>query len=183
MSAEIIQKLALLAEFTSRARLGRTAIMKLCFFLQESRGVPLGYSFSLYSYGPFDSDVLSDLTAAENFNVLKSNIVYYSSGQGYEYTLGPDAQRVTELANDFIVRYKEQIDWVLNTFGTSNASQLELLSTILFIAKYHNPRDANALVQQVNQVKPHFSDTQIRQGFEKLLSVGVLRTAPVPANA
>ena len=37
---------------------GRTALMKFCYFLQSLRGVPLSYRFTLYSYGPFDSDVL-----------------------------------------------------------------------------------------------------------------------------
>src|SRR5271170_4817700 len=98
MSSEnIIQRLALLAKFARHVRLGRTAIMKLCFFLQESRGVPLGYQFSLYSYGPFDSDVLADIATAERLNVLKSSVVYYPSGTGYEYTLGPGADSLDAL--------------------------------------------------------------------------------------
>ena len=65
----LFSRLALMASISDLFRaksptLGRTAIMKLCFFLQESKGVPLGYHFSLYSYGPFDSDVLSDLGTA-----------------------------------------------------------------------------------------------------------------------
>ena len=63
-----------------RAQLGRTAIMNFFFFLQESAGVPLNYQFSLYSYGPFDSDVLADISAAERLDVLKSSTVYYPSG-------------------------------------------------------------------------------------------------------
>jgi len=78
-SDAVFQRLALLAEFARRAKLGRTAIMKLCFFLQESRGLPLGYQFSLYSYGPFDSDVLSDISSAERMSLLKSNTVDYPS--------------------------------------------------------------------------------------------------------
>ena len=54
-----------LAERTTGKPLGRTALIKLCFFLQTMRSVPLGYHFTLYSYGPFDPDVLADLNSAE----------------------------------------------------------------------------------------------------------------------
>ena len=46
--------------------LGRTAIVKLPYLFQELYGVSLGYDFRLYTYGPFDSDVLHDLGSAES---------------------------------------------------------------------------------------------------------------------
>jgi hypothetical protein len=180
MPSEVIfQRLALMAEFARRARLGRTAIMKLCFFLQESKEVPLGYQFSLYSYGPFDSDVLADISTAERLSVVKSSIVYYPSGTGYEYTLGPDAGSVDKLASDFLEKYKGSIDWALTHFGKKTAGELELLSTILFIAKFHNPKTVAILIEQVVLFKPHFTREQIQKGFDYLVSLNVLRTEPV----
>src|SRR6266702_5171159 len=125
-SEKIFQRLALLAEFARRARLGRTAIIKLCFFLQESKAVPLDYQFSLYSYGPFDSDVLADITTAERLNVLKSNVVSYSSGTGYEYSLGSEAGSIDQFASEFLAEYKESINWILTHFGKKTAGELEL---------------------------------------------------------
>ena len=180
MSSErIFQRLALLAELVRRASLGRTAIMKLFFFLQESRGVRLGYEFSLYSYGPFDSDVLADISTAERLNVLKSNIVYYSSGTGYEYSLGSDVKSVEPLAADFITANTKNIDWVLSNFGNRTAGNLELLSTLLFVAKFHNPRHVRELIDQVGKIKPHFNPDQIQHGFDELVSMEVLRNGPV----
>jgi len=37
--------------------------MKLLYFLQEWKGVRLNYDFRLYTYGPFESEVLSDLSS------------------------------------------------------------------------------------------------------------------------
>ena len=178
-SEKTFQRLALLAEFARRARLGRTAIMKLCFFLQESRGVPLGYHFSIYSYGPFDSEVLADITTAERLNVLKSSVVYYASGSGYEYTEGSDAPSLHAFTSDFIEENSESIDWVFSHFAKKTAGELELLSTILFVAKFHNPRDADQLIGQVEIIKPHFSSERIERGFDELVSIGVLRRAPI----
>jgi uncharacterized protein YwgA len=56
-------RLGILSELVARSnnKLGRTALMKLAFLLQTVRGVPLGYHFRLYTYGPYDGDVLDDL--------------------------------------------------------------------------------------------------------------------------
>ena len=60
-------RLAVLSDLVQRApgRLGRTAIMKLAYFRQTVKEVPLGYNFRLYTYGPYDGDVLTDLSQAE----------------------------------------------------------------------------------------------------------------------
>jgi hypothetical protein len=179
MPAErMIQRLALFSEVAHEVRLGRTAFMKLCFFLQESRNVPLGYQFSIYSYGPFDSDVLTDLSTAVQMNVLKSTPVYYPSGYGYEYSLGSD-ESVRTLATEFLQANRESIRWATTNFGKKTAAELELLSTTLFVAKFNNPKDVAALVSQVQLIKPHFSLDQINRGFKELVSLNVLREAPV----
>jgi hypothetical protein len=152
--------------------------MKLCFFLQESRGMPLGYSFSLYSYGPFDSDVLSDLGTAVRLNVLKEGIIYYSSGTGYEYQPGADIGSARDLASDFLKENKSNIQWAVDTFGNKTAGELELLSTAFFVAKYQNPADIERLIDQIELIKPHFSHEQIRKGVDELLSLKLLRKQP-----
>lgn len=179
MPSEIIfERLGLLAELAGQARLGRTAFMKILFFLQESRGVPLDYQFSLYSYGPFDSDVLADISSAERLNVLKSTTIYYPSGIGYEYSRGLGADSLEDLAKDFVTTHKKDIKWALDHFSHKTAADLELLSTILYIAKYQNPKTVDKLIEQVELVKPHFSQEQIRDGFNELVGLNVLRKQP-----
>jgi uncharacterized protein len=175
-SENIFERLGLLAELARQARLGRTALMKILFFLQESRGVPLDYQFSLYSYGPFDSDVLSDISSAERLNVLKSTTIYYPSGIGYEYSRGNDADSLEDLAGDFVKAHQKDIKWALDHFSHKTAAELELLSTILYIAKYQNPKTVDKLLEQVELVKPHFSLDQVRAGFNELVELNVLRT-------
>ncbi len=180
MSSEVVfRRLGLLAELAERARLGRTAFMKLLFFLQERMGVPLGYQFSLYSYGPFDSEVLADISLAERLNVLRSSTVFYPSGQGYDYSPGPDSKGVRDIAGDFLKEHKASIDWVLDSFSGKTAAELELLSTILFVAKFQNPKTVAKLVEQVKLIKPHFSQERIQNGCNELVVLNVLRTGPV----
>jgi len=57
---ERLSLIPVLAESHPSHHIGRTALMKYMYFLQTLRGVQLGYNFSMYSYGPFDADVLSE---------------------------------------------------------------------------------------------------------------------------
>ena len=142
-------------------RIGRTALMKLCFFLQVLRGVPLGYEFTLYSYGPFDSDVMADLQCAEGLGALRSNTVMYPGGYGYSISSGPQAGEVKTYSSAFLQQSRADIDWVATKFGRHNASELELLSTALFVSIKDRSSSNEQIVEKVHSIKPHFSIAQI----------------------
>ncbi len=55
--------------------LGRTRLMKFAYLLQTVKNVPLGYNFTLYSYGPFDSSVLGDLSYASVLQAVNENAI------------------------------------------------------------------------------------------------------------
>jgi uncharacterized protein len=172
-----IAVITLLAE--KSAQLGRTALMKYCYFLQTLRRVPLGYSFSLYSYGPFDSDVLADLDAAESVGGVKTEIEYYPGGYGYRIEPGIRKEGAKHRGADFLQRHEADINWVLNQFGSLNASQLELASTIVYSDREAMIKgeklSAEQLAQRVQDLKPHFSSVQILVLLSDLRGRGLLR--------
>lgn len=141
--------------------LGRTSLMKLCYFLQALKRVPLEYTFSLYSYGPFDSEVLSDLQTAESMGVLYSGVEHYPGGYKYDIRPAEKSQKVKELTKEFLTKYKKEIEWVTQVFGNRSAADLELLSTILFVHEEERINDNQKLLERVNSIKPHFSLSQI----------------------
>ncbi len=75
---------AVLAELVNKSpgKPGRTVMMKLAYLLQTIRNVPLGYHFELYNYGPYDNDVLSDLSQAATLDAIDYQIVNYPGGMG-----------------------------------------------------------------------------------------------------
>ena len=80
---DLWNRVGLISDFAKRLELkktqfGKTAVMKYLFILQEVFKVPLGYEFSLYTYGPYCSDVLSDLDYTEAIDGVK----IYSVGAG-----------------------------------------------------------------------------------------------------
>ena len=142
---------------------GRTALMKLCYFLQVLKDVPLGYDFSLYSYGPFDSEVLSDLQTAESLSVLDSSVSYYSGGYSYQITTSENSNEAIANGGQFIDKYEGRIEWVAKTFAGRSASELELLSTIVYVNRTEGLTDDTSLIQSVKRIKPHFSEPEIQK--------------------
>jgi uncharacterized protein YwgA len=179
-----LDRVALIAELVARAaptKLGRTALMKCLFFLKVLRGVPLPYSFGLYTYGPFDSDVLDDLKYAEALGGVKSTLVEYSRVRGYEYKSGPKRKELEKQAHKFIARYQDSIDWVLKEFGKRSAIDLEMASTLVYIDRMANGSKAKPtiaeLAKKVHAVKPHLSLDTIEREARSLKDKGILQAA------
>lgn len=155
--------------------LGRTAIMKFVYFLQTLRAVPLGYRFTLYTYGPFDSEVLSDLSVAESEGYVKSEQVTYPNGSsGYQIRPTSSAWRRKVEALD----EKADIEWVIRRFGSYSASDLEMASTIVFVDRSNrrkrrvaSPRD---VADRVYEIKPHLSKEKIENEAVALETDGLL---------
>ena len=180
--------LPVLAERAPNGQIGRTALMKYMYFLQTLRNVPLRYNFTMYSYGPFDSDVLSDLSSGEGMNVVTSTPVMFSGGYGYEIRPGSLADFAKRNAAGFLAEHKEDIDWLFDTFGNLNASELELASTIVYVdreaAEMSQQCSVEDVTGRVNDIKPHFARAHIRRWVEKLLNEGVLSsTAEIAKRA
>jgi hypothetical protein len=128
-------RLAIIAALAHRLAggMGRTALMKLTYFLQILKDVPLGYSFRLYTYGPFEPQVLEDLKVAEMMGAVRSTVFSYPGGYGYEIRPGEDADRVTGRAQDELAAHEGALDWVVGEFGSRSAIDLEMASTIVYV--------------------------------------------------
>ena len=170
--------LPVLAEHAPNGHIGRTALMKYMYFLQTVRGMPLGYNFSMYSYGPFDSDVLADLSSAEMLNIVDVAPVEFAGGYGYRITPGSKADLAKRSASQFLMDHGKDLDWLLSVFGKLNSAELELTSTIVYVdrefAKMKQHASISDVATRVNEVKPHFTREQVRGFVEDLLKQGIL---------
>ena len=175
-------RLGLLSELVASApcKLGRTAIMKLAYLLQTTKGIPLGYNFRLYTYGPFDSEVLNDLDQAEELKAIKSEVVTFSSGSGYGYEFLPGEKhaRIQRVAANDLAAYRDSIRWALDRFSQKSAADLELLSTIVFadreMASLGKQVSYHELVRKVKNIKQRFTESTILHEVEELASAGLL---------
>lgn len=175
----VIAKLAELAEKIPKKKLGRAAIMKYLYFLQILCKVPLGYDFRLHTYGPFQPDVLDDLSYAESLQVVTSKTVTYPTGYyGYEISCADAAEKVNELGSDFLDKYQDDIDWVMSEFGDYSAAELGMISTIIYVdrelSQRDNPVSLHDLAQRVHNIKPHINISEIRSMAQSLQAGGLL---------
>ncbi len=167
-------RLSILSKLVAEApaKPGRTALMKFAYLLQTVRRVPLGYQFKLYNYGPYDAAVLSDLSQASMFDATESETVYYPSGYGYEYSPGENYEELCQKDKVELAEFDDDIDWVLKEYGDWSASQLELLSTVVFAEREMQRKQKSApktdLCQRVKGIKPHFDEDTIAAMIDSL---------------
>lgn len=173
-------RLGVLSALVKRApgKPGRTALMKFAYFLQTVCNVPLGYRFELYTYGPYDSAVLSDISQASTQKLIKEESVLYPSGLGYAYSPREKKDGSTTEMEAQVARFDDKIDWVIGQFGRKNAAELELLSTIVFaereMRRKREDRLKAELCLRVKQIKPHFDEKTIGEAADFLSSESVV---------
>src|SRR5579883_852542 len=156
--------------------LGRIQIIKLFYFLQELKGVPLGYDFRLFNYGPFDSEVLGDLASACGLAVVSETPVFYARGYGYAITPGVNAEKFSREFEENAPVLATQVDEVVREFGGLGAAELELQSTILFVDREWSQAGVlgtdQTLTSRVREIKPHFTEDTILARLHKMKEKG-----------
>jgi hypothetical protein len=176
---ERIGLIAALVEKSEGQVLGRTAIMKLIYFLQVLRQLPLAYDFRLHTYGPFDPDVLEDLSYARIYGAVTERTVLQRQGYRFEIKPGRRCMRAQTAAGDWLEGYRKDLDWVLGEFGKFAAPDLELLSTIVFADRAHGKQDKalslEELAMQVQNIKPRFTRGYVLDQCRRAMSKGFLQ--------
>lgn len=164
----VIQALA--ARWTD-GEFGRTKLVKSLYFLQALRNVPLGYRFRLYSYGPYDSAVLDDLDYASTLGQVRVKTIHYCGGYGYNIST-PESP--VEQTDKFTTQYEEDLEWVVEQFGSYSPSELELAATIVFADRESSEQTCDELKDTVGQIKPHFDADEIVEHIQCLKGKGLI---------
>ena len=149
---------------------GKTAFMKLTYLLQEVYDVPLGYRFTLYTYGPYCKEVLADLERAEINGWVDIDLIEDSTG----FAVTPRSESLEVKWYDSVVDpYRNEIDGLVRNFGGFSARDLELRTTIMYLWKVMNVRSQDipgeeCVIEAVRQLKPQFSTAEIRAAADEL---------------
>jgi len=167
---------ALIAEIAQRSHsLGRTALQKHLYLLQALFEVDVRYDFTLYTYGPFTSEILSDLDVAEAMGAV--SVSFNPSGYGaYVIKPGADYERIQSKAKPFLNTISDKLEKQFNDFGSFTAKELELRATIVYasreLAKAGQP--SGELLDTVHEIKPGFTREQIESAISDLVNKGYI---------
>lgn len=143
---------------------GHTLIQKLFYLLQTGKGIPLGYKFRLYHYGPYCSELWGDLNSLRDYGYV--SIGTNEAGLGYEITVTPEGERY--LADHRASpEVEEKVRELLDLLGGQPVRRLEALATAHFVyqdikAEGHHPDEAE-VVGHVLRLKPHLSEHEVRE--------------------
>lgn len=133
---------------------GETHVQKSTYFLQELTGVPLGFDFFLYKYGPYAYDLSDALSSLRADHLVQLEV----RKSGYGASIVP-----TGYGKDLIERYpktrarhRKAVDLVAERVGTKSVAELERVATALLVTR---KQDQGASIQdrasEVCVIKPH----------------------------
>jgi len=167
-----------------KPEIGKTALMKLLYILQQVYKVPMGYNYSIHTYGPYSTEVMNDVDYAEYLDLISVEVVPYSVGYtGYRLTPKDRISEAVEKANVSLLGYEDRINEAIDFFGEKTAKELELSTTIIYayVNNFERVKESNnineKIVEIVKKIKPLFTEELIREEFEELEENKILEKA------
>lgn len=156
-------------------KMGKTAVMKVVFMLQQVKKLNMGYDFSIYTYGPYSSDVTDDVDELISDGLITSTMYPYQNYIGYELNISSEGKSVIQaLQQDEQVAIKDVLDFV----DGKNAKELELYSTIIYVDDLYTkngwPNEEGGIVSKVHEIKPHFDERVISGAFKELKKINYI---------
>jgi len=151
--------------------LGKTKLQKLVYLLRELKGVQVGYDFRFYNYGPYSDGLSGDLGYLQALGGVK--VTYDPLVNMYDIVAGDKAGVLEEKAAGFLRENRAALNEVIDQFGRRQAKDLELISTIVFVAK-SGIRQERELIAKVKELKPKFDRAEIKVSLTELNEAGYL---------
>ena len=155
--------------------MGKTAVMKTIFMLQQVKRIDMGCEFSIYTYGPYSADVMEDIDELVSDGLLLSSVYFYNNYIGYKLSATESGTKaISGLKNEDSVALKE----ILRFVKGKNAKELELYSTIIYVEDWYlknkKANNMTAIIKKVHELKPHFPEEVIRESYTCLSEASFL---------
>jgi len=150
----------LLAVLTDKMRAhdswaGETHLQKAVYFLQTMLGVPTGFKFTLYKYGPFSFDLRDKLTEMRASGQLE--MLVQPAPYGPQLDTGPGADQLRNRFPKTLRTYDRQLEYIATRLGGLGVGALERLATALLVTDEAPDATVEERAEQLNAYKPHVS--------------------------
>jgi uncharacterized protein YwgA len=156
-----LQKAVILTELAARLRregswCGHTHMQKATYFLQVLLGVPTGYEFILYMYGPYSFDLSEELAGLRADYLIEFD--HKSPGYGPGLVPTPTSESLRSGYPRTLAGSSRQLEFVARTFGTKGVADLEKLATALYVTREDGaPDSVEGRARRLVELKPHVS--------------------------
>lgn len=179
MNTIVNRRLGIISEITrTKQGLGKTAMVKYLYLLQEVYNVPLQYNFEIYTYGPYTSEVMGDIDLATHFGAISTEVCHYTNTYGYSLNPSVNIDNYINKEKSFLNKQKKSINDIIAKFGQKTAKELELITTIIYLYKSYINNNWDASIKEisrnVHEIKPHFDISSIQREYRELDEKGIL---------
>ena len=171
----VLEKVSIIAKMVETTpNIGKTAIMKCLYLLQTIKKVPLEHHFEIYTYGPYSSEIMDEIDYANQSGYLDVSSVSYPSGQfGYSISCSDKGKALLK-SSSIVSKYSLDVQEIMTEFGEKTASDLELLSTLIFVSYVYKIHEKEQICDLVKKIKPKFTLSKIEEEFVFLLNKSYL---------
>jgi uncharacterized protein YwgA len=132
---------------------GETHLQKSVYFLQTMLGVPTGFKFTLYKFGPFSFDLrdkLAEMRTSGQVELLPQRPPY-----GPRLETGPGAAQLHKRFPKTLRTYEGQLEYIAAHLGGLGVGSLERLATALLVTDESPEASVDERAEQLNAYKPH----------------------------
>ena len=150
---------------------GKIKLQKLAYFLQESYGIPLGYTFRMHHYGPYSRELDNDLLKLR----LMEFVDVRPDDSGYGFHVTPRSEPEAGWA-DALAPHESQLGDAIAKLGNLPASLLEIQATIHYVGRLVEGASPEQIVAIVHSLKPKFLPERIAAAREQLEELGLLES-------
>ncbi|MBC8468875.1 MAG: hypothetical protein H8D56_05335 [Planctomycetes bacterium] len=151
-------------------QISKTFIQKLFYLL--SRKDVVDFDYSLYHYGPYSSQVSSELNFAEEIDFI---VIDWIPEKGYFISPGPMYSSKLLLQNTEKTE-RDAINEVAQKYGAYNAIELSIITTALFLKENFGVNDKSNLVEVVSSLKPQYNKERISNLLANTLQSWEIKT-------
>ncbi len=132
---------------------GETHIQKAMYSLKTITNTPIDYDFILYKHGAFSYDLRDELTEmrADGFLSIEIN----PSPYGPSLAISESGQRLYDKYRENVSQYDPNIDFIATNLGAKGVTELERISTALYVCKKDNIFDIEECASRINELKRH----------------------------
>jgi uncharacterized protein YwgA len=153
-------------EFGGKGTLGKKAIQKLVYILEAVLKLRTGYSFQLYTYGPFSRDLAGDIDILDRLQAIK--VEYIPSENRYVVSRGTNDQKTMKSGRHFLDDNSDKLRILKERFGSKSGRELELFCTLHFLAQAYSHDSSRDIAARLTALKPKYT---VEEAEEMLKSV------------
>lgn len=159
--------------------LGRTAVQKIMYFLKAS-GVEMDYEFDVHHYGPFCSEIMSDMEYLIADGAVEDASKDHPRYSNYRTCL--EAEELIGKHSHELGKFADKVAEVARMLAPHDPKELEFYSTLDYVYRWVKATGVpgpfeEPVVQRFLKVKPDvFPEQRIRDEYRAMVELGVFDT-------